>query len=220
MCYGLIDPFFSYRASPFPNRLYIAHPLSPPPLSRTPTLRDLIKLQQLLCQPLISTTDVLPSTLLLVVILTALPGEPLVDCEPVVIRRNEATLKSANGALAAGDSLVPLGHRRVDYYFVGRGGYTNEDIQQQAQGYILQLIGGILMPDHSGSQVHLAYLTLLEDLTVVRSWGSGCLAIFTTTYATVVKVTIPNPCNSRQLPHGKDWKVGRKDFSLEHHAQL
>ncbi|KAI8529942.1 hypothetical protein RHMOL_Rhmol11G0014900 [Rhododendron molle] len=51
-------------------------------------------------------------------------GEPLVDCEPVVIRRNEATLKSANGALAAGDSLVPLGHRRVDYYFVGRGGFA------------------------------------------------------------------------------------------------
>ncbi|KAE9446132.1 hypothetical protein C3L33_22091, partial [Rhododendron williamsianum] len=32
------------------------------------------------------------------------------------------------------------------------------------------------MPDHSRSHVHLAYLTLLEDFTVVRSWGSACLA--------------------------------------------
>lgn len=32
--------------------------------------------------------------------------------------------------------------------------------------------------------------------------------------------TIPDPCNCRQLPHGKDWKAGRKDFSLEHHGQL
>ncbi|KAG5557265.1 hypothetical protein RHGRI_007508 [Rhododendron griersonianum] len=55
-------------------------------------------------------------------------------------------------------------------------GYTDENVQQQARGYILQLIGGVLMPDHSGSQVHLAYLTLLEDLTIVRSWGSACLS--------------------------------------------
>ncbi|KAI8527632.1 hypothetical protein RHMOL_Rhmol12G0090700 [Rhododendron molle] len=32
--------------------------------------------------------------------------------------------------------------------------------------------------------------------------------------------TIPDPYNCKQLLHGKDWKVGRKDFSLEHHAQL
>ncbi|KAG5524036.1 hypothetical protein RHGRI_030894 [Rhododendron griersonianum] len=54
-------------------------------------------------------------------------------------------------------------------------GYMDENIQQQARGYILQLIGGILMPDYSGSYVHLCYLTLLDDLPVVRSWGSACL---------------------------------------------
>ncbi|XP_058222563.1 serine/threonine-protein phosphatase 7 long form homolog [Rhododendron vialii] len=54
--------------------------------------------------------------------------------------------------------------------------YTEENVQQQAPGYILLLIGGVLMSDHSGSQVHLAYLTLLEDLTIVRSWGSACLS--------------------------------------------
>ncbi|KAG5553112.1 hypothetical protein RHGRI_011097 [Rhododendron griersonianum] len=54
-------------------------------------------------------------------------------------------------------------------------GYTDENIRQQARGYILQLIGGILMPDYSGSYVRLCYLTLLDDLSVVRSWGSACL---------------------------------------------
>ncbi|KAF7142389.1 hypothetical protein RHSIM_Rhsim05G0159500 [Rhododendron simsii] len=33
-----------------------------------------------------------------------------------------------------------------------------------------KLISGMLMPDHSGSQVHLAYLTLLEDLTILWAW--------------------------------------------------
>ncbi|KAI8573118.1 hypothetical protein RHMOL_Rhmol01G0253600 [Rhododendron molle] len=54
-------------------------------------------------------------------------------------------------------------------------GYTDENIRQQARGYILQLIGGILMPDYSGSYVHLCYLTLLDDLLVVQSWGNACL---------------------------------------------
>ncbi|KAI8542719.1 hypothetical protein RHMOL_Rhmol08G0161000 [Rhododendron molle] len=54
-------------------------------------------------------------------------------------------------------------------------GYTDENIRQQARGYILQLIGGILMLDYSGSYVHLCYLTLLDDLSIVRSWGSACL---------------------------------------------
>lgn len=55
-------------------------------------------------------------------------------------------------------------------------GYTEEQVRQQACGYILQLISGILMPDHSGSRVHLCYLSLFEDLTVVHSWGSACLS--------------------------------------------
>ena len=57
-----------------------------------------------------------------------------------------------------------------------REGYTEEDVVRQARGYILQLIGGMLAPDHTGNAVPICYLRLLEDLTVVRSWGSACLA--------------------------------------------
>ncbi|XP_019442354.1 PREDICTED: serine/threonine-protein phosphatase 7 long form homolog [Lupinus angustifolius] len=47
-------------------------------------------------------------------------------------------------------------------------------IEQHARG----MIGGFLMPDTSGSRVHLMYLPLLEDLsqTFQYSWGSAVLA--------------------------------------------
>ncbi|KAF1898248.1 hypothetical protein Lal_00033014 [Lupinus albus] len=46
-------------------------------------------------------------------------------------------------------------------------------IDQHARAFILRMIGGFLMPDISGSRVHLMYLLLLEDLskTYKYSWG-------------------------------------------------
>ncbi|KAH7843401.1 hypothetical protein Vadar_016132 [Vaccinium darrowii] len=55
-------------------------------------------------------------------------------------------------------------------------GYSEEQVRQQARGYILLLIGGMLIPDGSGGSVHLCYLSLLRDLTIRHSWGSACLA--------------------------------------------
>ncbi|KAF1883231.1 hypothetical protein Lal_00030335 [Lupinus albus] len=51
-------------------------------------------------------------------------------------------------------------------------------IDQHARSFILRMIGGFLMPDTSGSRVHLMYLLLLEDLseTYQYSWGSAVLA--------------------------------------------
>ncbi|KAH7865052.1 hypothetical protein Vadar_001673 [Vaccinium darrowii] len=64
-------------------------------------------------------------------------------------------------------------------HFPGRvsDGATQAQIEQQARGYILHLIGGILAPDNT-LHVHLCYLKLLEDLEVAGqySWGSACLA--------------------------------------------
>jgi len=42
-------------------------------------------------------------------------------------------------------------------------------IVQHAQAHILTLIRSLLMPDTSGSQVHLMYLLLLADLNNVSS---------------------------------------------------
>ncbi|KAI8567220.1 hypothetical protein RHMOL_Rhmol02G0104000 [Rhododendron molle] len=50
-------------------------------------------------------------------------------------------------------------------------------VLRKARGYILQLIGGIVLPDQSGSHVHLCFLSLLDDLQLAStySWGSACL---------------------------------------------
>ena len=63
-------------------------------------------------------------------------------------------------------------------------------IAQHARAHILTLIGSLLMPDTSGSRVHLMYLLLLGDLNNVSnySWGSGVLA-----------------CLYRALDHGVDF---------------
>ncbi|KAF7154163.1 hypothetical protein RHSIM_Rhsim01G0142300 [Rhododendron simsii] len=51
-------------------------------------------------------------------------------------------------------------------------------VLRKARGYILQLIGGIVLPDQSNSHVHLCFLSLLDDLQLAGtySWGSACVA--------------------------------------------
>ncbi|KAF1891149.1 hypothetical protein Lal_00001290 [Lupinus albus] len=55
---------------------------------------------------------------------------------------------------------------------------TQVVIEQHARAFVLRMIGGFLMPNTSGSRVHLMYLPLLEDLskTFQYSWGSAVLA--------------------------------------------
>ncbi|KAI8537178.1 hypothetical protein RHMOL_Rhmol09G0004700 [Rhododendron molle] len=50
-------------------------------------------------------------------------------------------------------------------------------VLRKARDYILQLIGGIVLPDQSSSHVHLCFLSLLDDLQLAGtySWGSACL---------------------------------------------
>ncbi|XP_057434381.1 protein MAIN-LIKE 1-like [Lotus japonicus] len=51
---------------------------------------------------------------------------------------------------------------------------TDEVIAQHARAHILLLLGGLLLPDTSGSRVHLMYLQNLVDLPAAQnySWGS------------------------------------------------
>ncbi|KAH7854428.1 hypothetical protein Vadar_013718 [Vaccinium darrowii] len=54
---------------------------------------------------------------------------------------------------------------------------NDEVVRQKARGFILRLLGGTIFADHSGTQVHLCWLTLLEDFDVAgwKSWGSAAL---------------------------------------------
>ncbi|KAI8556301.1 hypothetical protein RHMOL_Rhmol05G0242100 [Rhododendron molle] len=91
-------------------------------------------------------------------------GESPVDSKTLKVQQTEARLKKLD------PSAPPVSQ------LIRQAGYTEENVWQQARGYNLRLIGGVLMSDHSGSQVHLAYLTLLEDLMIVRRWGCACLS--------------------------------------------
>ena len=50
-------------------------------------------------------------------------------------------------------------------------------VQQYAQAYILEMIGGSIFADMSGDRVHLQWLGLLRDFDIARSysWGSATL---------------------------------------------
>ena len=41
---------------------------------------------------------------------------------------------------------------------------TQQQLATHCRAYILELIGGVLMPNKSGNKVHLMYLPLLADL--------------------------------------------------------
>ncbi|XP_015958900.1 protein MAIN-LIKE 2-like [Arachis duranensis] len=55
---------------------------------------------------------------------------------------------------------------------------AEERLLRYTKGYIMQLIGGILIPDAFDSRVHIRWLPLLEDLDTCGglSWGSAVLA--------------------------------------------
>ncbi|KAK5833601.1 hypothetical protein PVK06_017452 [Gossypium arboreum] len=68
---------------------------------------------------------------------------------------------------------------------------TELEVMQAARGYIMHLIGGVLVPDSHSSEVSLMYLLLLSNLHNTRSysWGSAVLA---TLYRELCRTTDPS----------------------------
>ncbi|KAL4319809.1 hypothetical protein GQ457_18G005540 [Hibiscus cannabinus] len=62
--------------------------------------------------------------------------------------------------------------------FIVTEGSTHQELIVATRTYILQLIGGVLMPDTSGNMVHTQYLPMMANLNTVAeySWGSTILA--------------------------------------------
>ncbi|MBA0617900.1 hypothetical protein Godav_027313, partial [Gossypium davidsonii] len=95
--------------------------------------------------------------------------------------------------------------RRVYHYFGGRAvtigivdtfpkpGNDSTEVERirYARVYILEMIGGYLMPDLSQNLAHLRWLLKLVDFKVAGefSWGSAMLA---TLYREMCKATPPN----------------------------
>ncbi|KAH1096781.1 hypothetical protein J1N35_013702 [Gossypium stocksii] len=83
------------------------------------------------------------------------------------------------------------------------------DIIHAARELILQLIGGILLPDVNQNKVHIMYLPLLEDLELAGgfSWGSAVLACL---YRDLCRATKPST---------KKWAVATFYYSLGHYTE-
>lgn len=56
-------------------------------------------------------------------------------------------------------------------------GASNRILRQYCRAYLLQLIGGYILPDKSSNRVNLKYLPLLKNFNEISSynWGSACL---------------------------------------------
>ncbi|KAL4333527.1 hypothetical protein GQ457_07G014950 [Hibiscus cannabinus] len=75
--------------------------------------------------------------------------------------------------------------------FIVTEGSTRQKLIFATRAYILQLIGGVLMPDTSGNLVHTQYLPLMANLNTTSeySWGS---AILTCLYHELYRASIMN----------------------------
>ncbi|XP_027338024.1 serine/threonine-protein phosphatase 7 long form homolog [Abrus precatorius] len=68
----------------------------------------------------------------------------------------------------------------LDQHFIHVAMHNHNELQltRFARAYILRLIGGFMLADHSSSRVPVRYLPLLEDFTIKGeySWGAATLA--------------------------------------------
>ncbi|XP_027368789.1 protein MAIN-LIKE 2-like [Abrus precatorius] len=68
----------------------------------------------------------------------------------------------------------------LDQHFTHVAMHNHNELQltRFARAYILRLIGGFMLADHSSSRVPVRYLPLLEDFTIIGeySWGAATLA--------------------------------------------
>ncbi|XP_012487990.1 protein MAINTENANCE OF MERISTEMS-like [Gossypium raimondii] len=68
---------------------------------------------------------------------------------------------------------------------------TEGELMCAARAYIMHIVGGLLMPDANGDNVHLMYLPLLADLSTASSysWGSAVLVML---YRELCRATNPD----------------------------
>ncbi|KAG8496053.1 hypothetical protein CXB51_009279 [Gossypium anomalum] len=99
---------------------------------------------------------------------------------------------------------------------------TELEVMQAARAYIMHLIGGVLMPDTHGSEVHLMYLPLLCNLHNTRSysWGFAMLAIL---YRELCRTTDPSAVDiGGCLILLQSWALYRMPFlaSISHQSYI
>ncbi|XP_040964508.1 protein MAINTENANCE OF MERISTEMS-like [Gossypium hirsutum] len=89
---------------------------------------------------------------------------------------------------------------------------TEGELMCAARAYIMHIVGGVLMPDANGDNVHLMYLPLLADLSTASSyrWGSAVLAAL---YRELCRATNPDVVDmGRCLILLQSWALYRLPF--------
>ncbi|KAG5550245.1 hypothetical protein RHGRI_015266 [Rhododendron griersonianum] len=142
------------------------------------------------------------------------------------LRSGESTVTLQDVEIITGllvDGRLVTGDSRFDKVEEGDDKVT---VLRKARGYILQLIGGIVLPDQSSSHVHLYFLSLLDDLQLavpkeVFGWQvshSSSSLMLSSTNQSGCCVNLegdkpPLPSKSLGEFHGMDLRNGVKDWS-------
>ncbi|KAE8723200.1 HXXXD-type acyl-transferase family protein [Hibiscus syriacus] len=113
----------------------------------------------------------------------------LLNCSPVLGMVSTAIKNSRAGymnqkssARATTDCSIGVGFSfttlKDSFRFLDYEDASDDEVKQYARACILQLIGGLLMPDKSHNQVHCMWLQHLGDFYLAGSlsWGSAVLA--------------------------------------------
>ncbi|XP_027343213.1 protein MAINTENANCE OF MERISTEMS-like [Abrus precatorius] len=81
------------------------------------------------------------------------------------------------GSEAFVESFLKMSWLDEHFTHIAMHNQTPLQITRFARAYILRLIGGFMLPDHSSSRISVRYLPLLEDfeLTGQYNWGSAVL---------------------------------------------
>ncbi|XP_027351129.1 serine/threonine-protein phosphatase 7 long form homolog [Abrus precatorius] len=110
------------------------------------------------------------------------PGECTITLQDVAIilgLRIDGTpvIAPTGGSEAFVGSFLKMSWLDEHFTHIAMHNQTPLQITRFARAYILRLIGGFMLPDHSSSRVSVRYLPLLEDfeLTGQYSWGSAVL---------------------------------------------
>ncbi|PKU61815.1 Serine/threonine-protein phosphatase 7 long form like [Dendrobium catenatum] len=97
----------------------------------------------------------------------------------------------------------PLNPQVTSRFRMGRESYAelnDIDFWRHVRAYILFIIGCLLLPDTSGSEIHLQYLPLLEDIHLFSTYSIGG-AVLAHLYRELTEATKPKRANIAGCVH-------------------
>ncbi|KAL0920661.1 hypothetical protein M5K25_009812 [Dendrobium thyrsiflorum] len=96
--------------------------------------------------------------------------------------------------MAHAQTCVPLRWLRWTFWRDSYMDLNELDFWRHVRAYILFIMGCHLLPDTSGSEIHLQYLTIMEDLAVFRTYSLGG-AVLAHLYRELSEATRPSRAN-------------------------